>query len=149
MRALIFDLDGTLVDTVYAHVFAWQQALDEAGLPVDGWRVHRRIGMSGGLFTRAVARETGQPLDPERAKQLQDRHGEIFRTLLPRPRPLPGAPDGSSCWQAAAAVVVAESTQRTFPPATAWMVAASSGKCVHPSSSVSGAGATACSSSSR
>jgi HAD superfamily hydrolase (TIGR01509 family) len=91
MRALIFDLDGTLVDTVYAHVFAWQQALDEAGLPVDGWRVHRRIGMSGGLFTRAVARETGQTLDAERTQQLQNRHGEIFRSLLPRPRPLPGA----------------------------------------------------------
>lgn len=91
MRALIFDLDGTLVDTVYAHVFAWQQALDEAGLPVDAWRVHRRIGMSGGLFTRAVARETGQTLAPERVKQLQDRHGELFRSLLPRPRPLPGA----------------------------------------------------------
>jgi HAD superfamily hydrolase (TIGR01509 family) len=91
MRALLFDLDGTLVDTVYAHVFAWQQALDEAGLPVDGWRVHRRIGMSGGLFTRAVARETGQTLDAERTQQLQNRHGEIFRSLLPRPRPLPGA----------------------------------------------------------
>jgi phosphoglycolate phosphatase-like HAD superfamily hydrolase len=42
--ALIFDLDGTLVDTVYAHVFAWQRALAEAGLPIDGWRIHRRIG---------------------------------------------------------------------------------------------------------
>lgn len=57
MRALIFDLDGTLIDTVYAHVFAWQQALSEAGLPIDGWRIHRRIGMSGGLFTRAIASE--------------------------------------------------------------------------------------------
>src|SRR5262245_25504845 len=91
MRALIFDLDGTLVDTVYAHVFAWQQALDEAGLPIDGWRVHRRIGMSGGLFTRAIARETGQPLTPDQAHALQQRHGELFRSLLPKPRPLPGA----------------------------------------------------------
>ena len=66
MRALIFDLDGTLVDTVYAHVFAWQQALAEAGMPIDGWRVHRRIGMSGGLFTRAIAREIGRALEPER-----------------------------------------------------------------------------------
>ncbi|MGA7983546.1 MAG: HAD family hydrolase [Burkholderiales bacterium] len=56
MRALIFDLDGTLVDTVYAHVFAWQRALAEAGMAIDGWRVYRRIGMSGGLFTRAVGR---------------------------------------------------------------------------------------------
>jgi beta-phosphoglucomutase-like phosphatase (HAD superfamily) len=49
--ALIFDLDGTLVDTVYAHVFAWQQALAEADMPIDGWRIHRRIGMSVGLLS--------------------------------------------------------------------------------------------------
>ena len=91
MRALIFDLDGTLVDTVYAHVFAWQQALTEAGMPIDGWRVHRKIGMSGGLFTRAVAREIGRELDPAQAHALQNRHGQIFRDLLPEPRPLPGA----------------------------------------------------------
>ncbi|HET6618172.1 MAG TPA: HAD family hydrolase [Gemmatimonadota bacterium] len=91
MRSLIFDLDGTLVDTVYAHVFAWQQALTEAGMPIDGWRVHRKIGMSGGLFTRAVAREIGHELDAAQAQALQDRHGRIFRDLLPEPRPLPGA----------------------------------------------------------
>ncbi|HEU4381864.1 MAG TPA: HAD family hydrolase [Anaeromyxobacteraceae bacterium] len=91
MRALILDLDGTLVDTVYAHVFAWQQALAEAGMPVEGWRIHRRIGMSGGLFTRAVAREIGHPLTPDQARFLQDRHGELFRSLLPSRRPLPGA----------------------------------------------------------
>ena len=91
MRALIFDLDGTLVDTVYAHVVSWQQALIEAGMPVDAWRVHRRIGMSGGLFTRAVAREIGRALEPAQAHALQQRHSEIFRTLAPDPRPLPGA----------------------------------------------------------
>jgi HAD superfamily hydrolase (TIGR01509 family) len=91
MRALIFDLDGTLVDTVYAHVFAWQKALEEGGMPIDGWRIHRRIGMSGGLFTRAVAREVGHDLTPAQAEQLQRRHGELFRQLLPDRRPLPGA----------------------------------------------------------
>src|SRR5262249_55371906 len=91
MRALIFDLDGTLVDTVYAHVFAWQRALDEAGMPVDGWRIHRRIGMSGGLFARAVAREVGRPLSDEEVESVQARHGELFRELLPERRPLPGA----------------------------------------------------------
>jgi HAD superfamily hydrolase (TIGR01549 family) len=91
VRALIFDLDGTLVDTVYAHVYAWQRALAEAGLPIDGWRIHRRIGMSGGLFTRAVAREIGRPLSAEETEALQDRHGELFRELLPERRPLPGA----------------------------------------------------------
>ena len=89
--ALIFDLDGTLIDTVYAHVFAWQRALAEADLPIDGWRIHRRIGMSGGLFARAVAREVGRELTPEETEEIQLRHGEIFRDLLPERRPLPGA----------------------------------------------------------
>ncbi|HEY2637918.1 MAG TPA: HAD family hydrolase [Solirubrobacteraceae bacterium] len=91
MRALIFDLDGTLVDTVYPHVYAWQRALAEAGLPIDGWRIHRKIGMSGGLFTRAVAREIGRGLDNDEAEALQRRHGEIFRELEPDRRALPGA----------------------------------------------------------
>jgi len=90
-RALIFDLDGTLIDTVYAHVFAWQRALAEAGLPIEGWRIHRRIGMSGGLFTRAVARELGRPLSDGEVEQIRKRHGELFRELMPERRPLPGA----------------------------------------------------------
>jgi len=89
--ALIFDLDGTLVDTVYAHVFAWQRALAEEGMPIDGWRIHRRIGMSGGLFTRGVAREVGRELSVEEIEAIQLRHGAIFRELLPERRPLPGA----------------------------------------------------------
>jgi HAD superfamily hydrolase (TIGR01509 family) len=89
--ALIFDLDGTLVDTVYAHVFAWQRALAEEGMPIDGWRIHRRIGMSGGLFTRAVAREVGRELSQEETEAIQARHGAMFRELLPDRRPLPGA----------------------------------------------------------
>jgi len=91
MLALIFDLDGTLVDTVYAHVFAWQRALAEADMAIDGWRIHRRMGMSGELFMRAVARELGRKLTSKKADALQQRHSEIFHRLLPDPRPLPGA----------------------------------------------------------
>jgi HAD superfamily hydrolase (TIGR01549 family) len=91
VRALIFDLDGTLVDTVYPHVYAWQRALAEAGMPLDGWRIHRKIGMSGGLFTRAVAREIGRELSAQEAEAVQQRHGEIFRELEPTRRALPGA----------------------------------------------------------
>ncbi len=91
MPALIFDLDGTLVDTVYAHVVAWQRALAEAGLPIDAWRIHRRIGMSGGLFTRAVARELGRPLTAAEVEAIQARHGQLFRELLPERRRLPDA----------------------------------------------------------
>ena len=91
MVGLIFDLDGTLVDTVYAHIFAWQRAFNELDLPIDGWRIHRRIGMSGGLFARAAAREIGRPLSHEETESLQRRHGELYRELLPERRPLPGA----------------------------------------------------------
>src|SRR6267143_4386315 len=91
MTALIFDLDGTLVDTVYAHVFSWQRALAEAGMAVDGWRIHRRIGMSGGLFTRAIAREIGRDITEVEADALQQRHGELFHEVLPERTPLPGA----------------------------------------------------------
>src|SRR5262249_28237487 len=84
-------LDGTLVDTVYAHVFAWQRAFAEAGLAIDGWRIHRRIGMSGGLFARAAARGLGRAIDAAAAEELQRRHGGTFRGFLPERRPLPGA----------------------------------------------------------
>jgi len=91
MKALIFDLDGTLVDSVYAHVLAWQIAFSEAGMPIDGWRLHRRMGMSGGLFKRAVMRELGRTISLSRLQSLDRRHGELFHEFLPRPRPLPGA----------------------------------------------------------
>jgi len=91
LRALIFDLDGTLVDTVYAHVFTWQQALAEAGMAIEGWRIHRKIGMSGGLFTRAVARELGREISAEEERALQQRHGELYRELLSMRQTLPGA----------------------------------------------------------
>jgi HAD superfamily hydrolase (TIGR01549 family) len=91
MKALIFDLDGTLVDTVYAHVFAWQRAFSEAGIEIDGWKIHRRIGMSGGLFTRAAAREIKREIGVAEEQAIQARHGELFREFLPERRPLPGA----------------------------------------------------------
>ena len=91
MQALIFDLDGTLIDTVYAHVFAWQRAFAESGLAIDGWRIHRRIGMSGGLAARAAARELGREINAAQEEVLLKRHGELFRQFLPERRPLPGA----------------------------------------------------------
>src|SRR3989441_1720406 len=60
-------------------------------MTIDGWRIHRRIGMSGGLFTRAVSREVGRPLSAAQAEALQKRHGEIFRSLGKSRRVLPGA----------------------------------------------------------
>ncbi|PYR95564.1 MAG: HAD family hydrolase [Acidobacteria bacterium] len=91
MRAVIFDLDGTLVDSVYAHVFAWQRVLAEADIHIDGWKIHRLIGMSGGLLTKAAAREIGRELAEADAEALQTRHGTVYKELLPVRRPLPGA----------------------------------------------------------
>ncbi len=89
--ALIFDLDGTLVDSVYQHVLAWHEALQEAGIELSVWRIHRRIGMSGGLFTRALLRETGRELDDALLARLQERHTEAYRQRIGEVRPLPGA----------------------------------------------------------
>jgi HAD superfamily hydrolase (TIGR01509 family) len=91
MHALVFDLDGTLVDSVYAHVLAWQGALDEAGLVVDGYRLHRHVGSSGNLIVRFAQRETGGELSAEQMETVHRRHGELFRQIVPNPRPLPGA----------------------------------------------------------
>jgi HAD superfamily hydrolase (TIGR01509 family) len=89
--ALIFDLDGTLVDSVYQHVLAWHEALQAAGIELSVWRIHRRIGMSGGLFTRALLRETGRELDQGLLAQLQERHTAAYKARLAEVRPLPGA----------------------------------------------------------
>ena len=89
--AFLFDLDGTLVDSVYQHVLAWREALEQAGLPLAVWRIHRRIGMSGGLFVNALARETGRTLSTEEVARVQTLHMEAFRRYSAQVRPLPGA----------------------------------------------------------
>jgi HAD superfamily hydrolase (TIGR01509 family) len=91
MPAFIFDLDGSLIDTAYAHVVAWQQALYEAGLPVDSWRIHRRIGMSGGLLLHALSDELGCKVTNDQAAQVDKRHGELFQQSAAQCRPLRGA----------------------------------------------------------
>jgi HAD superfamily hydrolase (TIGR01509 family) len=91
VRAVIFDLDGTLVDTVYAHTLAWQRVLHEAGMDIEAWKIHRLIGMSGGLLTKAAAHEIGRALEDDEVERLQQRHGVLYRELLPERRPLPGA----------------------------------------------------------
>ena len=65
--AFLFDLDGTLVDSVYQHVLAWREALEKGGIELSVWRIHRRIGMSGGLFVNALSRETGGRVTKEEA----------------------------------------------------------------------------------
>ncbi len=87
----LFDLDGTLVDSVYQHVLAWREALDEEGIDLSVWRIHRRIGMSGGLFTNMLLRETGVEISPERVERLRQLHTAAYTRLRSQVRPLPGA----------------------------------------------------------
>jgi HAD superfamily hydrolase (TIGR01549 family) len=89
--AFVFDLDGTLVDSVYQHVLAWREALDTEGIDLAVWRIHRKIGMSGGLFTNMLLRETGQDLSPDRIERLQRLHVEAYARVSSSVRALPGA----------------------------------------------------------
>ncbi|HET8899649.1 MAG TPA: HAD family hydrolase [Rhodanobacteraceae bacterium] len=90
-HAFLFDLDGTLVDSVYQHVLAWKAALDAEGIELSIWRIHRRIGMSGSLFANQLLRETGLSLSPERLDRLRRNHADAFRARAAEIRPLPGA----------------------------------------------------------
>lgn len=90
-QGFLFDLDGTLVDSVYQHVLAWREALEGGGIHLAVWRIHRQIGMSGGLFINALLRETGHSVSKEEAERLQQIHTEAFRRYAPQVRPLPGA----------------------------------------------------------
>ncbi|MBB4658238.1 HAD family hydrolase [Parvularcula dongshanensis] len=87
----LFDLDGTLVDSVYQHVLAWKAALDEEGIALSVWRIHRKIGMSGGLFTNQLLRETGVEVTEEHSNKLRAAHAKAYKDLAGGVRPLPGA----------------------------------------------------------
>lgn len=89
--AFLFDLDGTLVDSVYNHVRAWHLALREEGIELSVWRIHRKIGMSGGLFTHQLLRELGREIDEATIQRLRARHAALYLTLAVEIVPLPGA----------------------------------------------------------
>jgi HAD superfamily hydrolase (TIGR01509 family) len=89
--AFVFDLDGTLIDSVYQHALAWREALESVGMELSVWRIHRRIGMSGGLTVAELSREIGVTLDRESAERLDRLHVEAFERRRGEVRPLPGA----------------------------------------------------------
>lgn len=89
--SFVFDLDGTLVDNVYQHVLAWRAALESEGIELSVWRIHRKIGMSGGLLTNILLRETGMEFDAQRVERLHRAHAENYKRTVQNCRPLPGA----------------------------------------------------------
>jgi HAD superfamily hydrolase (TIGR01549 family) len=90
-RAFLFDLDGTLVDSVYQHVLSWHEALEDEGISLSIWRIHRRIGMSGGLLVNMLLRELGVTLDPARVERLSRLHKEAYLRRAGDIRALPGS----------------------------------------------------------
>jgi beta-phosphoglucomutase-like phosphatase (HAD superfamily) len=74
--AILFDLDGTLVDSVYEHVFAWREALAEEGVRIPNARIHRGIGMSGKLLLCALFKEIGHKRSPEKIERLERLHNK-------------------------------------------------------------------------
>jgi HAD superfamily hydrolase (TIGR01509 family) len=91
VTAFAFDLDGTLVDSVYQHVLAWREGLEAVDVELSTWRIHRRVGMSGGLMADSLSREVGRALSAEERARVSKVHAEAYRRLFPQVRPLPGA----------------------------------------------------------
>ena len=90
--AFVFDLDGTLIDSVYQHVLAWQEALDGEGIELSVWRIHQKIGMSGGLFTNILLRETGQEFDAHAFDRMHKSHADADSRNIASVRPFRLAP---------------------------------------------------------
>jgi HAD superfamily hydrolase (TIGR01509 family) len=89
--AILLDLDGTLTDSVYQHALAWRKALELGGIKLSVWRIHRRIGMSGGLLAESLARETGRDISDKEAAKMKRAHARLFAAQIRDVRPLPGA----------------------------------------------------------
>src|SRR5690242_15325772 len=95
--AFLFDLDGTLVDSVYQHVLAWQDALESAGMPLSAWGINRGVAMSGGLMTNILLGESGHAMDDGRGERQRRTHAEAYNRRSKAIRPLPGARELVKC----------------------------------------------------
>ena len=88
--AILFDLDGTLIDTVYEHVLAWSAALRRANIAIPNCEIHRRIGMSGGSLVRQVVREQTKKRGSLPIRQLEQWHDTVFSKATRDVQVLPG-----------------------------------------------------------
>jgi len=84
---VLFDIDGTLVDSNYLHVQAWYRAFREAEVEVEAWRIHRSIGMDGSTLLKSLAGNA----DEDTHSQLKDLHSRFYKETVPMLRRMPGA----------------------------------------------------------
>lgn len=89
--AVVFDLDGTLVDTVGARIDAWLAVLAESGIHAERSALEPMIGMDGRRLAREAAEAIGRSLRGGEDEEIDRRAGERFDELNAEPRPLPGA----------------------------------------------------------
>jgi HAD superfamily hydrolase (TIGR01549 family) len=85
--AVLFDIDGTLVDSNYLHIHAWCRAFRDVGIAVESWRIHRCIGMDGTRLLKLLTDDAEQEVQ-QRAKDL---HLQYFTESAPLLKRLPGA----------------------------------------------------------
>ncbi|CAN5505323.1 HAD family hydrolase [soil metagenome] len=88
-NAVLFDVDGTLVDSNYLHIHAWQRAFAEVDIPVAAWRIHRGIGMDGTELIRELSGDAPEDVRNE----LKDLHSRYYQETAALLKPLPGALD--------------------------------------------------------
>ena len=88
--ALVFDLDGTLVDTVGTRIAAWLRAFEEVGISANQAQVAPLIGSDGRRLARTVAEATGRRVEEALVESIDSRAGEIYDLLNTDPQPLPG-----------------------------------------------------------
>jgi HAD superfamily hydrolase (TIGR01509 family) len=91
MPALLFDLDGTLVDSAYDHVLAWREAFNEFRIAIPNWKIHRRIGMSGAFFLPKILGEINHGASKPQIEKLEKSHAKYFNRRIKTIRVLPGA----------------------------------------------------------
>jgi HAD superfamily hydrolase (TIGR01509 family) len=87
---VLFDVDGTLVDTTYLHTVTWWQALRQQGHDVPMARIHRAIGMGSDKILDALL---GPDHDASRDDAMRDAHSESYQRYWDALRPQPGAAD--------------------------------------------------------
>lgn len=107
-RAVLFDVDGTLIDSSYFHALAWWQAFRREGLDVEMSAIHRKVGMGGDKLIQSLVPDCTEDIQED----LKSAHGAVFSTYWPALRSFDSVRDLlAACSAAGLAVGLASSAQ--------------------------------------